>query len=64
LQKKYAEDQYDINFSDKVLGDVKRFIASMLFMVMRFYMPSINNENVLKGSMQEKLMQFITKTIL
>lgn len=27
-------------------------------------MPSIKNENVLKGSMQEKIMQFVTKLIL
>lgn len=32
-----GEDADDIRFSDKVLGDVKRFIAVMLFTVLKFY---------------------------
>lgn len=34
----------DVNFSDRVLGDVKKFIAILLFSVLRFYMPVMNND--------------------
>lgn len=54
----------DIRFSDKVLGDVKSFIAVSLFTVMRFYMSACNQDEILKDYLQEKLMQFIAKKIL
>jgi len=35
LRLKTGDDQ--ARFSDKVLGDIKRFIAFLLFLVLRFY---------------------------
>jgi hypothetical protein len=54
----------DLNFSDKVLGDAKRFIAILLFTAVRFYVASLKHEDLLKSLLQEKLMQFITKTVI
>ena len=51
----------DINLSDKILGDAKRFIAILLFIAMRFYIASLRYEDVLRSLLQEKLMHFMTK---
>lgn len=54
----------DINLSDKVLGDVKKFIAIMLFSIVRFYMVSLNFETYLKDLLQEEFMAYVTKRVL
>lgn len=48
LRKIYHDDTLDVNFSDKVLGDTKKFIAILLFTALRFYLASLQHNDILK----------------
>ncbi len=63
----------DVRFSDKVLGDVKRVIALMLFSIIRFYQiqPHIEYEEELNQAsskifdyIKDRLIKEITKTFI
>ncbi|CDW91387.1 UNKNOWN [Stylonychia lemnae] len=64
LSSDSQKEQLDINLSDKILGDVKKYIAIQLFAVLRFYMAAINQDQQVKEPLQEKIMAFVTKKIL
>jgi hypothetical protein len=71
------DQEDDIRFSDKVLGDVKRLIAIMLFTVFRFYQlqPTPSGDslqskilseitNYIYEELKEKLIACVTKIVL
>jgi len=64
LRDIYKADLNEVKFSDKVLGDAKRFIAIMLFTALRFYVASLKHEELLRNLLQEKMMNFITKLVI
>jgi len=63
LKRKYTDDE-DIKFTDMVFGDVKKLISAMLFMLMRFYSASLNNDIVITKYLQDRFVQLITKLVL
>lgn len=49
LRQEHSDEAFEINFSDKILGDAKRFIAILLFIAMRFYVASLKYEDILRS---------------
>lgn len=65
LREENSEEQ-DVNFSDLVLGDVKRFIGILLFTTIHFY-PSLfwkPAHILIKEALQDKLMAYVIKRLL
>ena len=49
LRNQFQNEAMDIRFSDKILIDVKRFIAILLFTALRFYSASLKHGDLLKS---------------